>query len=104
MLTPTTPRAAIRSRSAWPAMPPSRTRPIPRRTHRGVLMGLGGPMGDRATLVSTCERPVLSPDFAGAGAQAGDDPTLDGRALQDALRRAIATCRGSCSWHVDVVS
>ena len=29
------------------------------------------------------------------------DPTLEGRALQDALRRAIAIRRGSCSWDVD---
>ncbi len=28
------------------------------------------------------------------------DPTLEGRALQDALRRAIAIRRGSCSWDV----
>ena len=32
---------------------------------------------------------------------AGGDPTREGRALQDALRRAIATRRGSCSWTVD---
>jgi hypothetical protein len=35
-------------------------------------------------------------------AQADVDPTLEGRALQDALRRAIATRRGSCSWDVDL--
>ena len=34
-------------------------------------------------------------------AQAGVDPTLEGRALQDALRRAIATRRGSCDGTVD---
>jgi hypothetical protein len=44
---------------------------------------------------------VLAPDLAGAVAQAGVDPTLEGRALQDALRRAIATRRGYCSWDVD---
>jgi hypothetical protein len=43
----------------------------------------------------------LAPDLAGAVAQAGVDPTLDGRALQDALRRAIATRRGYCDWTVD---
>jgi hypothetical protein len=43
----------------------------------------------------------VAPDFAGAIDQAGVDPTLEGRALQDALRRAIATRRGSCSWTVD---
>jgi len=51
--------------------------------------------------VSAKERPVLAPDLAGAVAQAGGDPTLDGRALQDPLRAAIATRRGSCSWTVD---
>ena len=38
---------------------------------------------------------------AGAVAQTGVDPTLDGRAPQDALRRAKATRRGYCSWTVD---
>jgi hypothetical protein len=37
----------------------------------------------------------------GTVAHTGVDPTLDGRALQDALRRAIAIRRGSCSWTVD---
>jgi hypothetical protein len=44
---------------------------------------------------------TLVPDLAGAVAQAGVDPTLEGRELQDALRRAIATRRGYCSWDVD---
>ena len=52
-------------------------------------------------MVSRDERPVLAPDLAGAVEQAGVDPTLEGRALQDALRRAIAYRRGSCSWDVD---
>jgi hypothetical protein len=43
----------------------------------------------------------LASDLVGAVAQAGVDPTLDGRALQDALRFAIATRRGYCSWTVD---
>jgi hypothetical protein len=47
------------------------------------------------------ERLILAQDLAGAVAQAGVDPTLQGRALQDALRRAIASRRGSCSWDVD---
>ncbi len=47
------------------------------------------------------ERPILAPDLAGAVAQAGVDPTLEGRTLRDALRRAIASRRGSCSWDVD---
>jgi hypothetical protein len=37
-------------------------------------------------------------------AHAGVDPTLAGRALQDALRAAIATRRGYCSWTVDHAS
>jgi hypothetical protein len=55
----------------------------------------------RATLVSAAERPVLPRDLAGTVAHAGVDPTLEGRALQYALRRAIATRRGSSSWTVD---
>jgi hypothetical protein len=47
------------------------------------------------------ERPILPRDLAGTVAHAGVDPTLGGRALQDALRREIATRRGSCSWDVD---
>ena len=47
------------------------------------------------------ERSILAPDLAGAVAQAGVDPTLQGRALQVALRRAIATRRRYCSWGVD---
>ena len=39
-------------------------------------------------------------DIAAQGSQrrcpGGVDPTLEGRALQDALRKAIATRRGSC--------
>jgi hypothetical protein len=46
------------------------------------------------------ERPALSRDDpAGAPntvAHASVDQTLEGRALQDALRVAIAACRGSC--------
>ena len=38
-------------------------------------------------MVSTsADRPVLTPDLAGTVAYAGVDPTLEGRALQDALR------------------
>ena len=65
---------------------------------------LGGLRVDRATLVSRAERPVLARDLAGTVAYAGVDPTLEGRALQDALRRAIATRRGYCSWDVDHAS
>ena len=57
--------------------------------------------GEGTALVSRGERPILAPDLAGAIAQAGVDPTLEGRALQDALRRAIATRRRYCSWDVD---
>jgi hypothetical protein len=57
---------------------------------------------NRSTLVSTsADRPVLPRDLADTVAQAGVDPTLEGRALQDALRRAIATRRSYCSWDVD---
>jgi hypothetical protein len=37
-------------------------------------------------------------------AHAGVDPTHEGHDLQDALRAAIATRRGSCSWDVDHAS
>jgi hypothetical protein len=43
----------------------------------------------------------LAPDLAGTIAYAGVDPTLEGRALQDALRREIAHRRGYCWWTVD---
>src|SRR5215207_3056400 len=63
---------------------------------------LGDLLVDRATLVSkSAERPVLAPDLAGTVAYAGVDPTLEGRALQDALLRAIATRRSYCWWDVD---
>ena len=47
------------------------------------------------------DRPVLAPDLAGTVAYAGVDPTLEGRALQDALLREIAARRGYCWWTVD---
>src|SRR5215207_1747497 len=62
---------------------------------------LGGVLGDRATVVSRAERPVLPRDLAGTIAYAGVDPTLEGRALQDALLREIAHRRGYCWWDVD---
>src|SRR5215207_3620857 len=66
---------------------------------------LGGLLVDRAALVSTsADRPVLAPDLAGTVAYAGVDPSLEGRALQDALRAAIAHRRGYCSWTVDHAS
>ena len=52
-------------------------------------------------MVSKPERPVLAPDLAGTVAYAGVDPTLEGRALQDALLREIAARRGYCWWTVD---
>ena len=55
-----------------------------------MCRSLGRLLVDRATLVSREERPVLSRDLAGTVAYAGIDPTLEGRALQDALRREIA--------------
>jgi hypothetical protein len=59
---------------------------------------------DRATLVTKADHPVLPRDLAGTVAYTGIDPTLEGRALQDALRREIAHRRGYCSWTVDHVS
>lgn len=46
-------------------------------------------------------RRILAPDLAGAIAQAGVDVTLEGRALQDAIRSAIADRQGYLSWDVD---
>ena len=51
---------------------------------------MGAALAARATLVSASERPVLAPHLA--------------RALQDALRRAIALRRGYCSWDIDHAS
>ena len=51
--------------------------------------------------MSATDRPGLPRDLAGTFAHAGIDPTLEGRPLHDALRRAIATRRGYCSWTVD---
>jgi hypothetical protein len=50
----------------------------------------------------TGEVTPVAADLAGAVAQAGVDPTLESCPLQDALRRAIATRRGSCSWNIDL--
>jgi hypothetical protein len=44
---------------------------------------------------------ALTTDLVGTVAQVGTNPTLEGRALQDALRQAIAHRRGSCTWDVD---
>jgi hypothetical protein len=62
---------------------------------------LGGLLVDRATVVSRAERRVLARDLASTVAYAGVNPTLEGRALQDALLRAIAHRRGYCWWDVD---
>ena len=51
--------------------------------------------------MNSADRPVLAPDLAGTVAYAGGDLTLEGRALQDALRAAIATRRGYCWWDID---
>lgn len=45
----------------------------------------------------------LIPELAGTIAQAGVNPTLEGRALQDALRSAIADRRGYLSWDLGEV-
>ena len=51
--------------------------------------------------MNSADRPIVARDLAGTGAYAGIDPTLEGRALQDALRAAIATRGGSCWWDID---
>ena len=65
----------------------------------------GRRLADQATSVPSDERSVLAPDdpsgAPGTVAQAGVGPTLEGRALQDALRRAITTRRDYCSRDVD---
>jgi hypothetical protein len=48
--------------------------------------------------------PPFAPDLAAAVAQAGVDITLEGRALQEALRHATASRRGYCDWTVDHAS
>jgi hypothetical protein len=52
-------------------------------------------------VTTSADRPILPRDLAGTVAHAGVDPTLEGRALQDALLREIATRRGYCWWDVD---
>src|SRR5215208_6300233 len=59
------------------------------------------PRRTNATVTEPGARPVLSRDLAGTVACAGVDPTLAGRALQDALLREIAHRRGYCWWDVD---
>jgi hypothetical protein len=44
--------------------------------------------------MSAADRPVLPRDLAGTVAHASIEPTSEGRALQDALCRAIAHRRG----------
>jgi hypothetical protein len=51
--------------------------------------------------MSAPDRSILARDFAGTIAYAGIDPALEGRALQDALRAAIAARRGYSWWDVD---
>jgi hypothetical protein len=48
--------------------------------------------------MSAADRPVLAQDLAGTVAYAGVDPTLECRALQDALRAAIGIRSGYCWW------
>jgi hypothetical protein len=51
--------------------------------------------------MSKPDRPVLAPDLACTVAYAGVDPMLEGCALLDAMRAAIAHRRGYCWWTVD---
>ena len=46
---------------------------------------------------------MLAADLAATIARAGVDPTLTDRALEDALRHAIADRRGYVAWDVDEV-
>lgn len=46
---------------------------------------------------------MLPADLAATIARAGVDPTLAARAMEDALRRAIADRRGYVTWDVDEV-
>jgi hypothetical protein len=55
----------------------------------------------RESLVSDDGTERLAPDLAAAVSLAGVDATLDGRDLEHALRRAIASRRGYCDWTVD---
>jgi hypothetical protein len=55
----------------------------------------------RADIADSNMPPVLPRELAGTVAYAGVDPMLEGRALRNAFRAAIATRRGSCSWDVD---
>jgi len=58
--------------------------------------------------MSAFDRPVLPRDdpsgAPGTVAHVGVDPTLEGHAVQSALRHAIATRRGSCFWDVNHAS
>jgi hypothetical protein len=47
---------------------------------------------------------MLASHLAGAIAQTGVDPALEGQALQDALTSAIADRRGDCTWDIDHAS
>jgi hypothetical protein len=51
--------------------------------------------------MNSTDRPTLARDLAGTVAYAGVDPTLEGRALQDALRAAITSRRRYYPWDVD---
>jgi hypothetical protein len=50
--------------------------------------------------MKAADRSILSRDLAGTVAHAGVDPTLEGRALQDALLRVIGARQGYCWWDV----
>jgi hypothetical protein len=67
--------------------------------------GIGGALADRAAVGSSNAPPVLAPDepsgVLGAVARARVDPTLKDRALQDALRQAVATRRDFRSWIIN---
>jgi hypothetical protein len=69
-----------------------------------IYAHVAGTANQASLVIESGDRPVLPRNFAGAAAHAAVDPTLESRALQDAVRRAIATRGGSCSWTVDHAS
>lgn len=53
-------------------------------------------------MMAPWEERIHATDLAGVIANAGVDPTLEGRALQDALISAIADRRGYVDWTVNL--
>src|SRR4051812_34655208 len=66
----------------------------PRWLGRRSISAAGAP--DRAAEMPAADSPDLRQDLAGTVAHTGVDPAFEGRALQNALLRAIAAHRGYC--------